>query len=128
MSCLLNNKKHKKDLTYKRLEINCLNWLPAGELLPYADIKFPTTTHAILSIINEALGVNLKPEEVVNETISAIPVNGLKVVIAPGSYAWIDKEALFIYTPNAPSRAARNLDRRVATDKKGRIRVMKPKE
>lgn len=121
----VNNKSTEKKLIYKRLDVYCLNWLPPGELLPYANIKFPTTTHAILSIINEALGINLKTSEVVNEPIPSIPPNGIQLKIAAGSYAWIEGEALFIYTPNAPAKAARSLDRRIPVSLEGRIRVLK---
>jgi hypothetical protein len=42
-----NGKLTDKEVLYRRLNLEKLKDLPAGELVPYADIQFPTTTHTI---------------------------------------------------------------------------------
>lgn len=121
-----NGKLTDKEVLYRRLNLEKLKDLPAGELVPYADIQFPTTTHTIIEIINQALGINLSKEEIVDEPIESIPVNGLTVKVKPGSYAWFEGEHFFHYVPNAPQLATRALDLRIPRDSRKRIRVLEP--
>lgn len=119
-----NGKLTDKEVLYRRLNLEKLKELPAGELVPYADIQFPTTTHTIIEIINQALGINLSKQEIVDEPIESLPVNGLTVKVQPGSYAWLEGEHFFHYVPNAPQLATRAVDLRIPRDNKKRIRVL----
>lgn len=114
----------EKRVTYQRLELEGLKDLPFGELIPFENITFPTTTHAILDKINKALGINLTADEVVDESIEELPVNGVTLKIKPGSYAWLPGEHKFGFAPKSPTPAARGNDLRIPTDENGRLRIL----
>lgn len=111
-------------LKYRRLNIGHLKHLPTGELVPFENISFPTTVHAILPIINEALGVNLQWQEVINDRIDSIPPNGLTIRVNEASHAWLQGSHLFGFAPGADGCAARGVDNRIPTDERKRIRVL----
>lgn len=109
---------------YNRLSGEALHRLPPGELVPYNPITFPTTIHAILPQINEALGINLIAAEVVNTDLPSIPVNGITITIKPTSLAWVPGDYLFAYAPNSIRAAARGASLGIPTDERRRIRVL----
>lgn len=112
------------EVKYVRLNLDVLHILPFGELLPFDNIVFPTTTHAILNTINKAIGLNLAPNEVLDKPITMLPTNSVSLTMLAGSYAWLPGEHEFIYAPDAPERAARAQDLRIPRDERRRIRVL----
>lgn len=112
------------NIRYKRLSAEVLWDLPPGELLPFDPVIFPTTVHSILPIINQALGINLIPEEVVNTTIMTIPENGITITITEKSLAWKAGDYLFTYAPNADKQAGRGVSGAIPTDERRRIRIL----
>jgi hypothetical protein len=78
-------------LRYTRLNLDVLGKLPEGAVLPVFIKDLPTTARAILGTINEALGIDLSPEEV-EDTPYPPKVFDTKypLKIAEGvSYGWI---------------------------------------
>lgn len=112
------------NVNYKRLSAEVLWDLPPGELIPFDPMIFPTTTHAILPAINQALGLNLLPEEVVNTPLYSIPENGITITITENSLAWRAGSYLFTYAPNADTQAGRGESGAIPTDERRRIRVL----
>lgn len=53
-------------IRYRRLDLNVLNLLPACEIKPVENVSVPFNIHAILPQINEALGLDLTADEVVD--------------------------------------------------------------
>lgn len=113
-----------KDVNYTRLSLDALSRLPEGELVPFDPMTFPTTVHAILPQINAGLGLNLVATEVVDDTLTSIPVNGLTLTVTSASLAWLPGEYFFPYAPNSQQPAARNVDGNIPTDERRRIRVL----
>ena len=109
---------------YKRLSAEVLLDLPPGELLPFDPMQFPTTMHAILPQINQALGLDLVTDEVVNTPLLSIPENGLTITITENSLAWRPGDYLFTYAPNADKQAGRGVNGAIPTDERRRIRVL----
>lgn len=112
------------NVNYKRLSAEVLLDLPPGELLPFDPLLFPTTVHAILPVINQALGLNLLPEEVVNTSLLTIPENGITITITENSLAWRAGSYLFTYAPHADKQAGRGVNNAIPTDERRRIRVL----
>lgn len=111
-------------VTYNRLSIDALNRLPAGELVPFDPMSFPTTTHGILPQINEAMGLSLVPDEVVDAPIPVIPPNGINLTITNQSLAWIPDDYLIYYAPHSIQPAGRGVNGAIPTDENNRIRVL----
>lgn len=87
--------KNDTDIHYARLGIDVLSHLPEDFIQAVWIDEFPFEIHAVLDRINEALGLDLVSEEVVDlrfdELQEAYPLR-----IAPGkSYAWTPSEYLF---------------------------------
>lgn len=112
------------NINYKRLSAEVLLDLPPGELLPFDPMMFPTTMHAILPQINQALGLDLITDEVVNTSLLAIPENGLTITITENSLAWKSGDYLFTYAPYADKQAGRGVNGAIPTDERRRIRVL----
>ena len=91
--------------------------------MPFNPITFPTTMHAILPQLNEALGLNLVASEVSNVALPDIPVNGITITITT-SLAWLPGEYFFKYVPGATRPAARGVTGAIPTDELRRIRVL----
>lgn len=111
-------------INYKRLSLEALKRLPAGELVPFDPILFPTTMHSILPQINAGLGLDLSEDEVVDVALPGIPVNGLTITITATSLAWLPGEYFFPYAPAADQPAGRAVSGAIPTDEKLRIRVL----
>lgn len=76
-----------KDVFYWRLGIDALGRLPAGSLDEVQVPNVPFKIHAILPLINQALGLNLLPEEVEN-TEYTVQADSYTLTIVEGSLAW----------------------------------------
>lgn len=87
-------------VNYRRLSINALNALPPGELAEVLVEHWPFVTHDELSKINEALGLNLEPSEVINETFVDTGQTKLPLRISDKSLAWLPSEVEFIIRRN----------------------------
>lgn len=111
-------------LQYTRLSLGVLFHLPVGELLPFGQMSFPTTVHAILPLINEALGLNLIPEELEDTELPTIPVNGLPLTVTSVSLAWLPGTYLFAYPPGADQPVARSEQGAIPTDERRRMRLL----
>lgn len=59
-----------KVVQYERLSIDVLSLLPDGEVEAVPAIEVPFSTHQILGQINAALGIDLLPEEVVDQVFT----------------------------------------------------------
>lgn len=79
---------------YTRLPIHVMGLLPEGEVDSVEISELPFTIHQILPKINEALGLDLTPDEVLNTTHtqrhSVYPLT-----ILPGSLAWLPSTYYF---------------------------------
>ena len=84
-------------LRYKRLSLAVLSSLAVGEILPVTITAIPFTTHSILSVINEALGLNLTTDEVLNEQFTTVEQTyRIKIKDNVSSLAWIDSEFSYV--------------------------------
>ena len=83
------------DIHYARLGIDVLGHLPVEFLKDIWIDSVPFNIHDILDRINEALGLNLVSEEVVNLRFESLQET-YPLRITPGkSYAWRESEYLF---------------------------------
>lgn len=112
------------DIDFFRLAGDAPKRLPPGELIPFDPILFPTSVHAILPQINQALGLDLVDSEVEDTALPTLPVNGLTIKILPGSLAWLPGEYMYGYAPNSiqPARVAEG--GALPVDERRRIRVL----
>lgn len=75
---------------FNRLDLSVLDELPVEMLHSVTMPEFPTYTHLVLDKINEALGLNLTKEEVLNERyIVAQKKLPLRIAGHAASYAWV---------------------------------------
>lgn len=79
-----------EDIHYWRLSIDVLSLLPAGFVQQVVIDSLPFSIHASLAAINEALGVDLTPDEVVDATYSEEQATYTLTVIGGTSLAWLD--------------------------------------
>lgn len=75
---------------YRRLDIGILAQLPDGFVLPVPVVEVPFTTHAILPQINEALGLELTTDEVLNETFTEQLETYPLTISGNKSFSWVD--------------------------------------
>lgn len=113
-------------LTYIRLSLDVLKDLPAGELLDFDDVVYPTSTHKILDIINDRLGLDLLAEEVEDIDLPTAPLE-MPVKILEGNYAWIPG---LYYFPllNLPNGVRTTMDNNVRVTQTGFIRIISTKQ
>lgn len=91
-----------QDIHYWRLPISVLGLLPAGFVQPVVIESLPFSIHASLAAINEALGVDLTPDEVEDVTYSEEQATYTLTAIGANSLAWIDSTFEFqIQLPGA---------------------------
>jgi hypothetical protein len=74
-------------LYFRRLSPTDIDKQPEGDIQLVEMPDLPTSTHAILPLLNEALGLNLVPEEVEDLTYTDIQET-YPLTIKEGSYAW----------------------------------------
>lgn len=88
---------------YSRLDLNVLAALPAGFIKSIEVQSLPFSIHNYMDEINEALGLSLTPDEVVNTTYSQ-KQERYPLTIATGSMAWLDGTAfdIRVYFPGDP--------------------------
>lgn len=80
---------------YTRLALTILNDLPVGWVQPVAIPSVPFTLANLLDAINEALGINLGQDEIVN-TVYTTPQSSYRLPINESiSLAWIDSDYTF---------------------------------
>lgn len=84
-----------KDIHYHRLNIDELSLLPLGYTDPVEAVSVPFTTHSILDKINKALGIDLTPDEVLNETFNTQEERYPLTITGNRSYAWVDSTHYF---------------------------------
>lgn len=79
----------QQDISYWRLPLSVLDQLPAGEIDKVKIDALPFKIHDVLDRINEALGIDLAPEEVLN-TEYTLPQEKyqLRIASASSSLAW----------------------------------------
>lgn len=82
-------------LHYRRLDISALSLLPKSEVSAVYIEDWPVSIHRELSKINESLGINLKPEEVVEALHYDSGQDKLPLTISNKSLAWQPGEFLF---------------------------------
>lgn len=82
-------------INYRRLSINALNALPPSELTEVLVEHWPFVPHNELTKINEALGLDLLPHEVINEEIVDTGQTKLPLRISDKSLAWFPSETEF---------------------------------
>lgn len=87
---------NNQNIQYKRLSLAVLNTLPAEEIQKVVIQRVPFFTHEVLPEINEALGLNLDPSEVLNELHTSI-VDSYRIKIRDNSasFAWLESEFYF---------------------------------
>ncbi len=82
----------EQDISYRRLDIAVLDNLPSGTVKPVLIDTLPTSTHAILDSINEALGLDLVKEEVADNHYpppEVLSTNYALTINENVSYSWI---------------------------------------
>lgn len=84
-----SEKYGQQDIEYYRLPLAVLNYLPEGYIKPVKIDALPFTIHSVLDRINESLGLDLTPEEVLNQEFR-IPQDKytLKIATNNSSMAW----------------------------------------
>lgn len=85
-------------VNYRRLSIAALAALPPTEVKPVSVPSWPFSIRENLSRINEALGLNLAPEEVYDDVYWDEGQNRLELRITDGSHAWIRSSYSFKIT------------------------------
>lgn len=76
------------DINYQRLSIDVLSLLPPGFIEEVPVQELPFSIHDILPEINAALGIDLLPEEVVDEVFTEALETYPLTINEPASYAW----------------------------------------
>lgn len=76
------------DVTYRRLGINALSMLPPDVLSVVPARPPPFSIHEILPDINEALGLNLTPDEVLDQLFKESKETYPLTIKQAASYAW----------------------------------------
>ena len=79
-----------EDVHYTRLPLSVLSLLPAGFVKPVLIDALPFSIHASLDAINEALGLNLIPDEVEDTVYSEEQNTYTLTAIGANSLAWLD--------------------------------------
>lgn len=79
-----------EDVTYQRLSIDVLSLLPPGEVVLVPAIEVPFSIHQTLDKINTALGINLLPEEVVDEEFTEQKELYPLTIDGNNSLAWLN--------------------------------------
>lgn len=87
------------DVHYHRLNIDELSLLPQGFTEPVEATYVPFTTHSILDKINKALGIDLVPEEVLNESFDVQAERYPLTITGNKSFAWVDSTHWFKMLP-----------------------------
>lgn len=113
-------------LQYIRLSLDVLKNLPEGEILSFNDVVFPTSTHKILDIINDRLGLDLLATEVEDIDLPTRP-DEMPVRILEGNYAWIPGLHHFPLL-SIPSTARITMTRDLRITQDGRIRIISVKQ
>lgn len=85
-----------EDIHYWRLPLTVLSLLPAGVVKPVVIDAFPFSIHASLDAINEALGLNLTPDEVEDTVYREEQSTYTLRVIGANSLAWLDSTYEFL--------------------------------
>jgi hypothetical protein len=88
------DKYRTASVAYTRLPISVLELLPLGTLLPVNIYSVPFRIHEVLPRINEALGVNLAPEEVEDALCENVE-ESYALTIKEGSLAWLPSSIQF---------------------------------
>lgn len=91
---------------YWRLPLTVLNNLPTGSLLPVTVPNVPFTTLQVLDAINAALGLNLTPDEVVNQTYTTVQDSYPLQINEAVSFAWINSDFQFKAAKVTPPASA----------------------
>lgn len=89
------NKYKMADVSYARLSVNVLNLLPDGFTKPVLIHAVPFRIHEILPRINEALGLDLVPEEVEDALCESVD-ELYTLTIKEGSLAWLPSSIEFV--------------------------------
>ena len=80
----------QKTVFYKRLELTALSRLPEGMVKTVRIEAVPFSIHEILGALNEALGVDLQPEEVEDQTFDTEESTyALSIAGESASLAWL---------------------------------------
>lgn len=87
----------ERSVDYKRLSINVINNLPPGFIERVEINTLPFTTHSILEDINEALGLDLTEDEVVDELHETSSFE-YPLKIRSTSLAWLASTYMFKVT------------------------------
>ena len=82
-------------LHYRRLDIGALALLPQSEVEAVFVESWPVNIHSELEKINESLGLDLTPEEVVDLTYYDSGQEKIPLKISDKSLAWLPGEYLF---------------------------------
>lgn len=90
----LTGEKSEAYVNYWRLSITALDQLPDGYIEVVQIPQLPFTIHSVLDAINTALGLDLTPDEVVNETHTE-PKTSYPLKIRTGSFAWLPSTYYF---------------------------------
>lgn len=77
-----------EDVYYWRLSLTVLDELPPGHVRKVVVPGFPFSTHSILDQINDALGLDLSPEEVANYTYESEQALYRLDIMSNVSLAW----------------------------------------
>lgn len=106
-----NNLFRQQSINYRRLSLSVINDLPASERLPII-LELPTTIHESLSVINNALGINLTTAEVLDGPIVTSNTQyTLRIRDSFSSYAWLQSELVFTVNPDIIDETPTNVRR-----------------
>ena len=105
--------KDTVDLDYCRLNIAILNNLPPGWIQELPIEALPFSIHGLLPAINNALGLDLQPGEVLDETFTTVQPSYRIRIDENISYAWIGYIDLIPHWPNSPIPLTDVVQRRI---------------
>lgn len=84
-----------EEIQYRRLSLDALKMLPECEIYPVQNVVLPFSIHDILPQINEALGLDLLPEEVVNHRYENAALTYKLEILNDGNLAWTKSHYMF---------------------------------
>jgi hypothetical protein len=87
---------------YRRLGLTALDRLSEGFIQPVIIPTTPFRIHDILPQINAALGLDLSPDEVVDQTFFAVQDDYPLRIIEANSLAWFDSDFRFKAVVESP--------------------------
>lgn len=109
-----------EEIQYRRLSLEVLHYLPACEVFPVTGLELPFSIHEQLDKINDALGLDLQPEEVVNHRYTHAAATYRLEIANDNNLAWLKSSYDF--------EAEVGVEHNVRTLESGALRLLEERE